>query len=499
MKTMHAFTAPEAIAPLPRAYRRLNYPRSARAADAIIINSQSLRSEIEQYLNVDPRKLKLIYEAVDHDLFKPGDAGAARARSRRTASRSRSCCSCPRCGRTRTATDCCGRGRSPARELGDRQLAIVGARTRREVRRRAALARGRARHLRRRGLRRRGSARGDRPLLPGGRRLRVPVAQRDLRAPDPRGHGLRLPGRDLGHQRHAGDRGRSRGPGRSQGSGVHRPGHRRGGRAAGTACATTGSGGPASSPGRRRPRRPSTCTARSPSAGTGDGHEDPGHRRRRVHRIAHLRPAARARARRRRARRADPAGTPERAARVPEPRGRLLPGRHPQPRPAHEPAAPRRRRLPLRRLPGLPARLLAVLRRERGLDGPALRDHRGRAPRPGPGGGGVVAVGDGRGALPVPGRRRADAGHAPGEARSPRASGTSPARCAAARWRCRPRPSGSRIRRTRTACRSSARRWSPSTWAAGTASRPSRCATASSRGRGSRSTTPTRARAASSA
>jgi glycosyltransferase involved in cell wall biosynthesis len=79
MKTMHAFTAPEAIGPLPRMYRRLNYPRTARAAQAIIINSHSLRSEIEQYLNVDPRKLKLIYEAVDHDLFKPGDADEARA------------------------------------------------------------------------------------------------------------------------------------------------------------------------------------------------------------------------------------------------------------------------------------------------------------------------------------------------------------------------------------------------------------------------------------
>ena len=82
MKTMHAFTAPEAIGPLPRVYRRLNYPRTARAAEAIIINSQSLRSEIEQYLNVDARKLKLIYEAVDHDLFKPGDADAARAHRR---------------------------------------------------------------------------------------------------------------------------------------------------------------------------------------------------------------------------------------------------------------------------------------------------------------------------------------------------------------------------------------------------------------------------------
>jgi glycosyltransferase involved in cell wall biosynthesis len=79
MKTMHAFTAPEAIGPLPRMYRRLNYPRTARAAKAIIINSHSLRSEIEQYLTVDSRKLKLIYEAVDHEVFKPGDAGEASA------------------------------------------------------------------------------------------------------------------------------------------------------------------------------------------------------------------------------------------------------------------------------------------------------------------------------------------------------------------------------------------------------------------------------------
>ncbi len=79
MKTMHAYTEPEAISPLPRLYRRLNYPRSASAADAIIINSESLRSEIDQYLNVDPGKLKLIYEAVDHDIFRPGDRSEARA------------------------------------------------------------------------------------------------------------------------------------------------------------------------------------------------------------------------------------------------------------------------------------------------------------------------------------------------------------------------------------------------------------------------------------
>jgi glycosyltransferase involved in cell wall biosynthesis len=126
MKTMHAFTAPEAIRPLPRAYRRLNYPRTARAAKAIIINSHSLRSEIEQYLSVDPRKLKLIYEAVDHDIFKPGDAGAARA-------------TVVSHGVTKPFVlfvsslwpykNCEGLLRAWAlahRELGDRQLAIVG-------------------------------------------------------------------------------------------------------------------------------------------------------------------------------------------------------------------------------------------------------------------------------------------------------------------------------------------------------------------------------------
>jgi glycosyltransferase involved in cell wall biosynthesis len=126
MKTMHAYTEPEAIGPLPRLYRRMQYPRTVRAAQAIIINSNSLRSEIEQYLDVDPRKLKLIYEAVDHDLFKPGDAGAARAR---VASY----------GLTRPFVlfvsslwpykNCEGLLRAWAvarRELGDRQLAIVG-------------------------------------------------------------------------------------------------------------------------------------------------------------------------------------------------------------------------------------------------------------------------------------------------------------------------------------------------------------------------------------
>ncbi|HCU92581.1 MAG TPA: glycosyltransferase family 1 protein [Actinobacteria bacterium] len=88
MKTMHAFTTPASISPMVRAYRRMSYPRSVRIAEAVIVNSKSLRSEVEKYLDVDARKLRLVYEAVDHDLFKPGDAGAARARIARHGARS---------------------------------------------------------------------------------------------------------------------------------------------------------------------------------------------------------------------------------------------------------------------------------------------------------------------------------------------------------------------------------------------------------------------------
>jgi glycosyltransferase involved in cell wall biosynthesis len=79
-KTMHAFTAPEAISPAARLYRRIGYPRTAKVADAIIINSESLRAEVEKHLDVDPAKLRLIPEAVDHDLFRPGDPVEARRR-----------------------------------------------------------------------------------------------------------------------------------------------------------------------------------------------------------------------------------------------------------------------------------------------------------------------------------------------------------------------------------------------------------------------------------
>ena len=215
MKTMHAFTTPGAIAPLPRLYRRMNYPRSVRVADAIIINSESLRAEIQRHLKVDADKLKLIYEAVDHDLFRPGDAAAARARIASY-------------GITKPFVlfvsslwpykNCDGLLRAWAlarAELGDRQLAIVGAgRDQGYFASLRSLA-GQLGISPERRLHGRNPARGNRSLLPGGGRFRLPVAQRDIRAPHLGGHGLRLSSGDLRYQCHAGNRGRSRGPVRS--------------------------------------------------------------------------------------------------------------------------------------------------------------------------------------------------------------------------------------------------------------------------------------------
>ena len=71
VKTMHAFATPEQLPFLSRHFRRMSYPRSARRAAVIIVNSESLRDEITGYLPVDPARLHLVYEAVDHELFTP--------------------------------------------------------------------------------------------------------------------------------------------------------------------------------------------------------------------------------------------------------------------------------------------------------------------------------------------------------------------------------------------------------------------------------------------
>ena len=80
MKTMHAFTVPQALSMPARIYRQLNYPRSARLANSVIVNSKSMRDDVLRYIDVDPAKLVLIYEAVDHETFRPGDARSAQER-----------------------------------------------------------------------------------------------------------------------------------------------------------------------------------------------------------------------------------------------------------------------------------------------------------------------------------------------------------------------------------------------------------------------------------
>ena len=126
-KTLHAYTAPASVRPTARLYRRMSYPRTARLADAIIINSESLREEVQRYLDPDPAKLRLIPEAVDHELFRPGDRDEARSRLR------------ARHGVTAPFVlfvsslwpykNCAGLLRAFAaarRELGGRQLVVVG-------------------------------------------------------------------------------------------------------------------------------------------------------------------------------------------------------------------------------------------------------------------------------------------------------------------------------------------------------------------------------------
>ncbi len=237
-KTMHAFTQPQAIRPAARLYRQMNYPRTAKVADAIIINSESLRHEVTHYLDVDPAKLRLIPEAVDHELFRPGDRDEAWQHVS------------SRYGITRPFVlfvsslwpykNCEGLLRafaSAKADLGDRQLAVVGP-----GRDTAYLAelKALAEQL---GI-------AEDVVWVGGvsldetvhfyrcrRRVRVPVVQRDVRAAAARGHGRGLPGGDLRHQRDAGDRRRRRAARRPEGPGVDRGRRGEGLRARGGAAA----------------------------------------------------------------------------------------------------------------------------------------------------------------------------------------------------------------------------------------------------------------------
>ena len=342
-------------------YRRMNYPRSARVADAIIINSESLRSEIEQYLEVDTRKLKLIYEAVDHDLFKPGDAGAARTR---VASY----------GVTKPFVlfvsslwpykNCHGLLRAWALARSELGRPSAGC---------SSEADGTAEYIaslhslaaelgicgRRRLCRRSPAARKPPCFYQAADVFVYPSLNETFGLPilEAMACGCPVVTSDTSAM-----------PETAGGAAVlsdpkdpppsPRPSSTRSGRA-GTACGTPGSGEPASSPGALPLRPPSTFTARLTSVGgsremkilvTGGAGFIGSHTCDRLLSLGHERGGAR---------RTDPAGASGRRARQSKLRGRLLPGRHSQSRPAHQPPASGGRRLPFRRLSGLHARFLA--------------------------------------------------------------------------------------------------------------------------------------------
>ena len=416
-KTMHAYTAPQSLRWSARLYRRLSYPRTAKVADAVIINSESLRGEVRHYLDVDPAKLHLIPEAVDHDSF----ARAIGTRPCNTSSKvrnrtGRSCFLSPRCGGTRTVQVCCVRSRwqSPTWVIGNSSWSGPGRDT--GVRRRTACAGRPAGHRRRRGLGRRGTARGDGPLLSRAdvfvypsfnetfglpileaMACACPVVTSSISAMPETAGGAALLADPKDPESLADAIVEACGPERER---LRAAGPMRAGEF------TLGSHG----------RAHAGCVPRGPLATS--GWEWPPMRilvtgGAGIHRLAHLRPSGRSMATTSWCSMRSPAPvhrdgkpsylTPGVELYIGDVRNRELAG---------QPAAPRRRRLPLRGLPGLPDGLRPVHRRQRDVHGHDLRDHRQREAGPEPRRGCLVAGGHGRGTLPLRRARRADTRHA---------------------------------------------------------------------------------------
>jgi glycosyltransferase involved in cell wall biosynthesis len=98
-----------------------------RTAEAIIIVSESLRTEINSHLKVDPAKLYLVPEAVDHDLFKPGDAGLAREQVKQYGVTKPFVLFVSSLWRYKNADGLLRAWAYGRTSLGDRQLVVVGA------------------------------------------------------------------------------------------------------------------------------------------------------------------------------------------------------------------------------------------------------------------------------------------------------------------------------------------------------------------------------------
>jgi glycosyltransferase involved in cell wall biosynthesis len=71
VKTMHAFTAPESLPISKRVFRKIIGGRTARKARLIISNSDSNSEDLVKYFGIDPERIRIVHEALDHGLFKP--------------------------------------------------------------------------------------------------------------------------------------------------------------------------------------------------------------------------------------------------------------------------------------------------------------------------------------------------------------------------------------------------------------------------------------------
>ena len=253
-----------------RLYRRMNYPRTAKVADAIIINSESLRTEVHALPGRRPR------QAAPHPRGRRPRAVPARGRATRPGARrralrrrpGRSCCSSPRCGPTRTATGLLRAFAAAKSDLGDRQLVVVGPGRDVDVRRRAA---GPGRASWASPTTSSGSAgfRWRRRSTSTGRAdvFVYPSFNETFGLPILEAMACGCPVVTSDTQRDAGDRRRRRPAGGPEGPRVPRRRHRQGLRRRGGAAAGRGPGaGGASSPGQRRPSGRWRCTARSTPA-----------------------------------------------------------------------------------------------------------------------------------------------------------------------------------------------------------------------------------------
>lgn len=83
VNSLHHIHTPSRIGYIRSLYRRVMFHESARRANYVIANSAQTRSEFIRYMNVDPDRVKLVYEAVADEFVAEAPAGEAEAIERK--------------------------------------------------------------------------------------------------------------------------------------------------------------------------------------------------------------------------------------------------------------------------------------------------------------------------------------------------------------------------------------------------------------------------------